>query len=60
VCVALVNQHVKRMGHIVLSCYPLSNCTIFSNFYLINDTIFEGGGVIEHKMRVLILSIIFV
>ena len=43
-----------RMRHIVIC--GISESIIFSPHFLINGTIFEGGGTIEHEMCVLIFS----
>ena len=57
---ALVIHHAKRMRRIVLSLVGCLVLQYFSTFYLINGTIFGwgwvSGGVIEHKMWVLIFS----
>jgi len=41
-----------RMRDVVIC--GLSGCTTFSPNYVVNGTIFGGGGVIEHKKCVLI------
>jgi len=57
--VALVIQHARRVRRITLSSVACPALNIFPP-YLPNGTIFgRGGGVIEHKLRVLIFSTIF-
>jgi hypothetical protein len=58
VFVALGIQHAMRLSHSVIC--GMSGCAIFTTLSQ-NGTIFGvGGTVIEHKMRVLILSTTFV
>jgi hypothetical protein len=50
VSLVLVIQHAKGMRRIILSCVASTALPYFSH-YLIDDTIFEGGGgVVERKM----------
>jgi hypothetical protein len=54
VSVALVNQNVKRMRHIILACVACPSVSVLQHC-VINGTISKKK-VTEHKMYVFILS----
>jgi hypothetical protein len=59
VCISFIIQHAKRMRSIVLlfvACLAVHFSTLFHK----RHDFWQGGGVIEHKMCVLIFSTTFV